>query len=471
MAKVQFSDVVPPDKRSIRNVPIPNGGKRKMPIVVKPEKDYATKNFSVPEENTSTMSAKISEIENIKNNKAYEYYYPKNKEEPEPYTNTYKKPNKKRFIFGGVIVVVVAVFLVAMMTVFASATVSITPKSQEVAVSMDLTATVEATPDSVRYEIIKLSKSQTASVPATGEESVELEAHGKIVIYNNFSSEPQKLIVRTRFESPEGLIYRIPESVMVPGKSVKNGVETPGSVEVEVFADEAGEKYNIKKTDFTIPGFKNDAPRYKNFYARSSTDMVGGFVGKMKTVSPSEKQAALQRIDMEAQALLEKDLKSKVPEGLALLPNSVIYESRELLQTEESDSIILGKEITAYAIMLNSRDLSGKIIAKYIETYSDWQNIRAFIRDFSSLEVTKKLEKIEAGQKLDLQITGKAKFFAEIDTDLVSQKLAGVGRKEVVKLMDEFIGISNITVVIRPIWKQSFPENPLKINVKTDTSK
>jgi hypothetical protein len=55
---------------------------------------------------------------------------------------------------------------------------------------------------------------------------------------------------------------------------------------------------------------------------------------------------------------------------------------------------------------------------------------------------------------------------AEVDTDLVGQRLVGLSRKEVTKLMDEFAGISSIKVSIRPIWKQSFPENPLKIKVK-----
>jgi hypothetical protein len=184
----------------------------------------------------------------------------------EPYNAHQKPPKKKHWIFGTAIFALVAIFVISMMTVFSSATINITPKNQDIEVDMKIVAINGIEEGSIKYEIIKLSKTKTADLPATDEKAVELKASGKIVIYNNFSSEPQRLIVRTRFESPEGLIYRIPESVVVPGKSVKNGVETPGSIEVEVFADEPGEKYNIKKSDFTIPGFKNDANRYKNFH-------------------------------------------------------------------------------------------------------------------------------------------------------------------------------------------------------------
>ena len=121
---------------------------------------------------------------------------------------------------------------------------------------MKITATNEAEEGVIGYEVVKLSKSKNVSVPTTGEEAVEVKASGKIMVYNNFSSEPQRLIIRTRFETKEGLIYRIPESIVVPGKTVKNGVETPGSKEIGVFADEPGDKYNIKRQILISPDLK-----------------------------------------------------------------------------------------------------------------------------------------------------------------------------------------------------------------------
>ena len=107
-----------------------------------------------------------------------------------------------------------------------------------------------------------------------------------------------------------------------------------------------GDKYNIKKTDFNIPGFKNDANRYENFYARSITEMTGGFVGKRKTALPTDKQTALQNIDSEVQAYLEKDLQSKIPDGMTfLLSGSILYKSKELPQKEESSSVVIEKKL------------------------------------------------------------------------------------------------------------------------------
>jgi len=495
MAKVQFSDVTPPEKRSIRDIPIPSGGKRKTPIIIKPN--------PAPQSNFPTASTESSleskPIEVNKDSGPYEYYYPKEKkvapqtppigEQTFPKTSPVlpnspniipqskivprasggAKSKKKKFVFGILVLIVIGVFIVGMMTSFSSATIVVTPKSQNVDVDLTFPVSVEKADGAVRYEVVKLSKSKTASVPATGEEVAEIKASGKIVVYNNFSTESQRLIVRTRFETADGLIYRIPESITVPGKSVKNGVETPGSIEVEVFADEVGEKYNIKKTDFTIPGFKTDVARYKGFYARSVTDMNGGFVGKRKTVTAADKQTALTTIDGELQDILQKELQAKVPDGLALLPEAILYESVELLQKESPESnnknVEIGKEVTAYGILLNSDDLSQMMVKKYI-TSPDWTNIQAEVKDFSGVQIIKKPSHIESGAKIELQVSGKAKVQAAINSEVVSQKLAGVSRKNTAQIMDEFAGVSSITAAIRPIWKQSFPTDTAKIKVQ-----
>lgn len=460
MPRIQFSDVTPPERRSIRDVPIPSSSRRHSPSVIKIEKVQTPPEPVVPE---------VSVPEKIEKERggAYEYYYPQNPKGPGEKSAFPRKSRRKTFVFGTVIAVLIAIFVVSMMTVFASATIMINPKSQGVAVDTKIAGGIgKITDDTVRYEVIKLSESKTATVQAAGEEAAEVKASGKIVVYNNFSSEPQRLIVRTRFETPDGLVFRIPESIVVPGKTIKGGAETPGSVEVEVFADEAGEKYNIEKTDFTVPGFKNDANRYKNFYARSVTEMTGGFIGKRKTVLVADKEAALKSIEEETKVSLEKNLQAKVPEGLVLLSGAVAYKSKELPQEEAGSSVIIGREVTAYAVMLNEQDLSDAVTRKYIANSADWEGITPIVDDFSLLNVVDVPTNLETSEGIELQINGTAEVVSLIDTDLISQKLLGAPKGSVARLMDEFAGISSITATIRPVWKQSFPQNPSKIYVR-----
>jgi len=470
MNKIPFSDVTPPEKRSIRNIPIPSN-RRKILTTDQNFPQASSENqkpVTYPTQNPTATDSKISEIKppEKKSSEIYEYYYPKNIS-----GDNVPKSKKKQYIFGSAALILIFGFIFWIMTIFSSATVVITPKNQNIEVDMKITATNISEEGAVRYEVAKTSKSNTVSVPATGEEAAELKASGKVVIYNNYSTEPQRLIIRTRLETKEGLIYRIPESVVVPGKTTKGGVETPGSIEVTVYADEAGEKYNIDKTDFTIPGFKSDAVRYKNFYARASTDMAGGFIGKMKTVSETEKQTALQKVDSELKTELEKELQSKVPDGLVLLSGSIIYETKELNKKEDGSSVIFGEEISAYGVMFDKKDLSKIITNEYIAKSADWANIASNINDFSSIKAADLTDNLKTGDKAEIQIKGTAEVLADIDLNVISQKLLGVPKKQAAKLMNEFAGISSITAAIRPIWKNSFPSNSSKIYVQTATNK
>ena len=133
MPRIQFSDVTPPEnRRSIRDIPIPNSGKRKVPIIIKPETP------PIPKVEPANFESRMSEITEKKEEGAYEYYYPKNQKEPIGQNNFLNKSKRKKFIFGGIALAAIVVFIVSMMTVFASATITITPKSQDVSVDMKI---------------------------------------------------------------------------------------------------------------------------------------------------------------------------------------------------------------------------------------------------------------------------------------------------------------------------------------------
>lgn len=452
MAKIPFSDVTPPGGRSIRNIPIPNGDRKKKKEI------NLIKQTRTREEPVYEPVRNMEEVRTTPTQTNF-----RAPERPVFDRKIEEKPKRKKFLILFVIIVLILAFIIAMMTVFASATVVIKPKSQNLTVAVNLKGSTEASTSTVRYEVVKLSEQKTTSVEATGEEIAEVKASGKIKIYNNFSAEPQRLIVRTRFETKEGLLFRIPESTTVPGKTASG----PGMVEVEVFADEAGEKYNVdQKTTFTIPGFKSEPERYKNFYAEASTEFTGGFMGKRRTVSAAGRQSALEAIETELQTTLQKELISKVPDGLTLLLGSIVYESKELPQKEDSSTVVLGKEVTAYAVMLNAKDLSNKLIERYISNSGDWDGIVTSITDFSGLQMTNKPENLSSGGEIDLSLSGNVVVLAEINADMIKGRLGGKPKGEAGKLIDEFDGISSITATIRPLWKQSFPESLPKIQVE-----
>ena len=478
MAKTQFQDVVPPEKRSIRDIPIPNSGKRKAPVIITPkiepinvlDDSYDKKEDSNYESPISPVSAKISELTEKRTGSAYEYYYPKNIKTI-PKVATFVSAGRKKVLFGGLIFLVLVLFIFGMMTVFASATLDVTMKTQEVEVqSMPINTTMENTKEKIRYEIIKLIKSSNASLNATKEELVETKSKGKIIIFNDFSTEPQRLIVRTRFESPKGLIFRIADSIIIPGKIVKNGVSTPGSIEVEVFADEAGEKYNLDKTDFTIPGFKNDKNRYKSFYARSSGPMTGGFVGNKKIVLDTERNSALIKLDEELKTSLQKEARTKVTENMVLLEEAIVYEIKDLPEKEDGSSVVLTREATALIILFDRTNLSDNLIKEYKKNYPSWTDTSSHIVNLENLKISEKPDPFSVGEDMIFKISGKVVMVADLDVDAMKNKVLGIEKKDVQSVVNGLNGVVSVKATVKPMWKRSFPDDFGKININILTN-
>src|SRR3989344_6461800 len=150
-------------------------------------------------------------------------------------------------------------------TVFAGATVTVYPRTAKVDAPEKLEARLNAPPSALAYETFTVTRFATTSAPATGTRTVSRQASGLITISNSYSPASQRLIANTRCEAADGKIYRIRDSVTVPGMS---GGKT-GVTRASVYADSPGPEYNRSSaTAFTIPGFKGD-PRYSKFSARS----------------------------------------------------------------------------------------------------------------------------------------------------------------------------------------------------------
>jgi len=218
---------------------------------------------------------------------------------------------------------VVILFSVVLSLLFAGATVTVYPKQDTPVVNASFKAQINGEGGTLPFQRMVLERTQQHTVVALGESEVEERASGKLTIYNEYSTTPQRLIKNTRFESTEGRIYRIRESVEVPGKKNDN---TPGSIEVSVFAEEPGEDYNMGPDSFTIPGFAG-LPQEGHIYARSTGDMTGGFKGVKRTVSDNDRTKALEELEsaLRDQLLAAAFDGSDKPKGYVLFKGAVFF--------------------------------------------------------------------------------------------------------------------------------------------------
>ncbi len=444
MAKNILQDIVPPERRSIRSIPVPNRGERSTdsvrPVPISKKEMGAEKGEELPE---------VSKV--------YPY-------EESPRSSFFKK--KSIWIAGGLALLIV---LFAVSSLFAGATVFITPKQEKVSSDGKVVLKAKQAPASndLEYQVITISKDLGKTVTANGEEHIERKASGKIIIYNTFDASSQRLIKNTRFETPEGLIYRINESVVVPGRTGTGAQMSPGSVEVTVYADEPGEKYNIGLKDFTIPGFKND-PRFKAVYARSKTEMTGGFVGNVKKVAESDLVSARKELQESLMQELKDEVASQLPEDFILYDEGTSFTFVSLPQSDPKGSTVqVNEQGTLSGIIFDRSDLSAYILSKF-ETSLPSESIQiANLSDLGFVIENKESFNSVSDTSFNFTIQGDIVFVSEFDAEKLKNDLVDKSKNDLDTVMTNYPGISKAQAVIRPFWKRSFPGNPNDITIET----
>ena len=379
-----------------------------------------------------------------------------------------KKLKKKLWLFAGLLVLFLVLFFALMSS---SAVLTITPKQLTQRVDSNFIAVSEKEKGGIPFDIITLDEVGSKEVQSTKEESVKEKASGQIMVFNNFDKNSQRLIKNTRFETLEGLIFRIQSSVVVPGQTVdSNGKTVPGSIEVTVYADQPGEEYNIGLSDFTIPGFKG-SDRFDGFYARSKTVMAGGFEGVKKIASEGDLVNAQAEISQELGEKLSQEILTKIPESFLLYEDGLFVRS-SFVGTSDSEDVSSGKvavkeKVSVYAVIFDKENLS-KQIAEGTLTTKDYQGEEILITNLEDLQFEIK-NKDEAEPWLEgrfvFSLKGEAKFEWIYDEEKLKNDLVGQPESETNNIFVNYKAIKSFEVKITPFWKNSFPRTTSKMQV------
>lgn len=467
MKKNFVQDVIPP-KKSIRNVEIPrrntyreNVDIEDIPKIKKKPTDEFSRAVPIKQnpiriDPMAKKSTFLDEHEGSNIPPSINYNYSYNEEKP-----------KKRFgKFLGLVVLIAAVVFGGSFF-FQSAKITITPKQDTKSLNNNFSAKkdIPTNLNELGFQIVKISKDVEKIVEATGEEMVERKARGMIVIYNNYSATAQQLVATTRFETPEGLIYRLVNPVTVPGRQTVSGKVTPGSVEAVVEADKTGTSYNIGMKDFTIPGFKG-TPRYQGFYARSKTEMTGGFSGMQKIVSSQNLQLAESELDSSLKELIMSEVSSEIPSNFIMYEGGLFYKTEPIAQASSTgNTVVLKKRGTANVIIFDKTSLTNEIINKIAPELSG-ENLK--ISNLESLKLSF-IENTTFNPELsavaNFKLEGSVNIIWNIDENNLKNSLLGLSRASARESISNYGNIVEAWVETRPFWNRKIPKDAEKVTI------
>jgi hypothetical protein len=359
------------------------------------------------------------------------------------------------------IVLVVIAASAGALIYFSSAKIEIVPSTISATVQASLTA--NSSSGDLPFKVITAQKIASQSVQGGGTKTVNSSASGTITIYNT-QAKPQALITNTRFATASGLIFRIHGAVTVPAGSAAK----PGTVSAKVFADQAGSTYNVGPSSFTVPGFAG-TPQASQVYARSITAMTGGASGTVPTVDAVAGAQARTALTAALAPDLAKSIQEQIAAdyaGYVFVPGAATTTFQELDSAPSATSgmVDLKEQGTITAVIFPNAALAKAIAAS--SSGSNYQGEPLTISNTESLKLVPTAGiPTDAATTFSFTLGGTAPLVYTVDTARIAAAVAGKTRSAAEVALTNYPEVNRAIIVLRPFWKQSFPEDPTGIKI------
>ncbi|MEA2113107.1 MAG: hypothetical protein U9P63_00395 [Patescibacteria group bacterium] len=388
-----------------------------------------------------------------------------------PVTKTVSSPKWPKIFFVFIALAFVAAFAVGY-AVLPAAEITIFPKREEISFDLLLVGSKKLShsdrnENKISLREIEVTKTKSREFSATGEEDLIKKASGFITIYNEFSSKPQPLVVRTRFESPDGKVFRITRSVTVPGAKIENGAIIASAIKVKVVADQPGAGYNIGPADFTIPGFKGTS-KYVGFYGKSEEPMTGGIRGKTKVVLSKDIEKAKEILEEELKEEIKAAFEEQIPSDLTIVEESLKEETIKVSSSanegEPADKFAVEVESKIYALLFSEKKLKEMVDFNLTSMISEDKIplLNSQQISWSELEVNWGKGEVNFPLHIDEDLAWR------IDIQALKNNLAGQAEVEVRKYLSNQPEIESAKVSFWPFWVKQVPSHMEKIKIIVD---
>lgn len=322
------------------------------------------------------------------------------------------------------------------------------------------------------FDTITITKSVEEDFEGEVRERDGVKASGKVTFYNNYSTVPFKVYALTRVVDKEGKVFRVPSTVSVPGYKMVKGKKVAGKREAVVYADEFGEKYNIKLKDlvgdFTIPRYiekDGDEEKFKNVYARQKTDFTQG------------KDGVVELFDENGEAKnLEDYLKNKVIDVLSLEINryqnedyivavdmvDIDFDKIKIEKLEKEGRVKASINGTLLAPAFN-KNLLSRVLLSSIGININMDRIKVNSIKLDEIKIQKFSNFKDNPFVFNLDSNISIKYL--IQKDVIKDKLAGNYITEIDKLLSTIPYIEESRGEVFPFWKSRFPKDVEKIEI------
>lgn len=377
----------------------------------------------------------------------------------------FRKHFSKKWIIIPIVATLIATAGYAYFTL-GTAKIVIHPATKDIQATVKVIASVDVskideTTNKIPGQKFQITKDVSGSFPTSVEKDVVQKASGKITITNK-DTGIQKLVATTRFESAQGKIFRIAQTITVPGAA--NG--KPSTLAATVYADAPGPDYNITATTFTLPGLKG-TPKYTQITASSADPMKGGFIGKAKIVSEQDFIKAKEALTEQLTKAIADAMKQQLTSDLTMLDTPLVTITDPEVNAnvgEAADPLTMTLKGNATIIAFRTADI-GTLVDRYAKANGDLNVVNSTMAYHYTNGVLDKDEKTLA---FDAQITGKSA--ARIDKDAILKDIPGMDEAKIKTYFQDNKNVETARIQLSPFWVKRIPKDTGKIDISIVTN-
>lgn len=383
-----------------------------------------------------------------------------------------KIPNFKKFrvllLAGGVALVGLIALAAWAFIVLPKADVVISTDASSLVSSREITldlsgdAELDAAAGVVPGKSAETTRTQRATVAATGEENQGDRATGSV----RMTAQACAPSIQTPSDVPAGTgvstggnTYITQEAASFSISGGSGSCVNYESGPVDIIAQAGGEKFNTGNTDFSVAG--------RNVAARGSAS--GGTDDIVKVVTQQDIDKAKDEIrQKEAQ-----DLESELSQDLAnegLFAIDATFQTRTgdtQTSTEagsEAEEVTVTEDVT-YSMLGASKSELEQVVAASVadEIDQDRQTILDYGLDNASFTFQNR-----QGDRATIGLRSVLVAGPDLDLDRIKDQIAGLKASEARSALEENPGVTDVQVSYGPFWVRSIPKNTSKINITVE---
>jgi hypothetical protein len=344
----------------------------------------------------------------------------------------------------------------------------------DVAVNSDVTAKVGET--IVAGQVLDVEKESTKNFNATGKKNVGETAKGTVTISNLYNYQNTVKLTKGTKISSDGKNFLLDADVIIPVAKATAAIENnipvlkivPGTIDVAVTAELAGDTYNLAPRKFTVAGYAES-----RISAESKTAFAGGTSKELKVVTEDDLKNAEVALKAEMLEIAKSELNDKAGQvNLKILESQitaeVITNEPSKKADDQADTFDLKLKVKYFALGFSENDIKNSV-TKGIEAKIG-ANEMIINPGESQISYKVKDGNIDDGT-MNLEATFVGKIGNKLVASTIQKALKNKSKTDAQSYLLSIDGVDSASIAIWPSFWQRTPMTMSRVKVRFDYKK